>query len=146
MTENNLTGPCRGHSLRSRSEPGNLGQATERRQSTGVVITPFPVEGWIDAAVFAVRPMNDILIPRDARARSASPADTLILLPSMNYSEGVLAAAPYVRYFGERSLSELVALREPGVRVVMINADKIDPWIIDQALASLSVGDEPHRT
>lgn len=145
MTENNLTGPCRGHSLRSHSEPGNLGQAAERRQSTGVVITPFPVEGWIDAAVFGVRSMNDVLIARDARARSASPVDTLILLPSMNYSEGMLAAAPYARYFGERSLSELVALREPGVRVVMINADKIDPWIIDQALASLSVGDEPLR-
>ncbi|HET9256219.1 MAG TPA: peptide ligase PGM1-related protein [Pseudonocardiaceae bacterium] len=57
----------------------------------------------------------------------------------------MLTAVPYARYFGERSLSELAALRDADVRVVVINADKIDPWIIDHALMSLSAGDEPLR-
>lgn len=116
--------------------------ATERRRSTGFDKT-VRRGGRIDATVFGVGSMNDGLLGRDDHAHSVSRADTLILLPSMNYSEGVLAAVPYARYFGERSLSELVALREPDVRVVLVNADKIDPWIIDQALVSLSIGDEP---
>jgi L-propargylglycine--L-glutamate ligase len=88
---------------------------------------------------------HDVVVARDDGAHSATRADTLILLPSVNYSEGVLTAVPYARYFGERSLSELAALREPDVHVVLVNANKIDPWIIDQALLSLSVGDEPLR-
>lgn len=85
--------------------------------------------------------MNDTAITCNHRARSVSLADTLILLPSMSYSDGVLAAVPYARYFGERSLADLATLRDPGMRVVLVNADEIDPWIIDQELVNLSAGD-----
>jgi L-propargylglycine--L-glutamate ligase len=89
--------------------------------------------------------MTDAAFSCDHRARSTGHADTLILIPSMSYSEGVLAAVPYARYFGERSLSDLGALRDPGVRVVLVNADRIDPWIIDQMLRELSGGAARHR-
>ncbi len=76
------------------------------------------------------------------RTGSAGPADTLILLPSMSYSEGLLDAVPYVRYFGERSLCDLPALRDPRMRVVLVTAEQIDPWIIDNVLVELSDADD----
>jgi hypothetical protein len=76
------------------------------------------------------------------RSGSAGAADTLILLPSLGYSEGLLEALPYTRYLGERSLSELETLRDPSMRVVLVTAEKIDPWIIDHTLADFSAGDE----
>jgi L-propargylglycine--L-glutamate ligase len=77
----------------------------------------------------------------------AAPAehDLLLLLPSMAYSEGLLDALPFIRYFGERSLSDLAALRDPRRRVVLLTAEAIDPWIVERTLADLSEGDERLR-
>ena len=73
------------------------------------------------------------------------PADTIIVLPSMSYSAGVLSAVPYARYLGERSLSELATLRDPGASATLVSADEIDPWVIDRTLADLSAGDESRQ-
>ncbi len=76
------------------------------------------------------------------KPHAAYPGELIIVLPSMSYSAGVLSAVPYARYLGERSLAELTALRDPGVRVMLVSADEIDPWIIDRALEDLGAGHE----
>lgn len=70
-----------------------------------------------------------------------SAADVLVLLPSVAYSDGLLDALPFIRYYGERSLSDLAALRDPHRHVVLLTAEPIDPWIVNRTIADLSEGD-----
>jgi hypothetical protein len=79
-------------------------------------------------------------------ADPGGPPHIRIVLPSVNYSDGLLGALPYFRYFGERSLADLPVLRDPDVRVVVVTSEPIDPWIVDRTLADLSRGDSAaHR-
>ena len=71
--------------------------------------------------------------------------DLLLLLPSTTYSDGVLDARPFIRYYGERCLSDLAALRNPCQRIVLVTAEEIDPWILDRTIDDLSEGDENLR-
>jgi hypothetical protein len=73
------------------------------------------------------------------------PVDTLIVALSMRNPESLLAALPFLRYFGERGLSELAVLRDPTTRVILVNTEEIDQWIIDRTLRDLSAGDERAR-
>jgi hypothetical protein len=62
---------------------------------------------------------------------------TKVAIYSMNYSDRLLSVLPYTKFYGERSLSLLSALRDEGVRLILITSAEVDPYIIDWHLREL---------
>jgi hypothetical protein len=56
---------------------------------------------------------------------------TVIVVYSIDYSDGLLRELPYVRYFYERGLSQLARLTAPDARVVIVTPEPVERSILD---------------